>query len=364
MNPGETASRAGWIDIAKGISILLVVWFHAAIVLDLQELAGPWRRLAIPLDGLRMPLFFTVSGVFAAKVLALRLPELWSRRVANLLWLYVVWVLLSTVVFGYVTASGEPGPGVSWSRTVDAFRAPHDHLWFLLALGVYFLVAWATRRLPVLVQLLPAAAMAVYFSSAWALSHDPVVAKIGGHLVYFLAAVRLGPRLLRLAPRVTPLVTLTVLATWALLVTTAIQRELLLVPGVRPGLSLLALTAGIGLSVLLARSRVFDVLAWLGRSTLPVYVLHFFPLMVLARLFTTYVYVDERPPVIVLRLLTPVLVLLAVGCSLAVHRLTRWVPGLYALPRWRRPRRDPAALPPSSPEDPARVLVTSRGGTH
>ena len=60
-------SRETWIDVAKGMAIILVVLFHASTFMDEIGLAGSWGRLAVSMDTFRMPLFFFTAGIFAAQ---------------------------------------------------------------------------------------------------------------------------------------------------------------------------------------------------------------------------------------------------------------------------------------------------------
>ena len=64
--------RVGWPDTAKGICIILVVLWHVVTKHAIEVAgAGPvtdaWVMLNAQLLPLRIPLFFLVSGVFAAR---------------------------------------------------------------------------------------------------------------------------------------------------------------------------------------------------------------------------------------------------------------------------------------------------------
>src|SRR5690606_5935605 len=101
MVPGMASSpaRETWVDVAKGGAIVLVVLFHAALFLDDVGLAWLWPRAGTALDTFRMPLFFSTAGLFAAKTLALDLRTVLRRRVARLVWVYVLWSLVWTLAF-------------------------------------------------------------------------------------------------------------------------------------------------------------------------------------------------------------------------------------------------------------------------
>ncbi|MEL7540907.1 MAG: acyltransferase family protein, partial [Pseudomonadota bacterium] len=80
--PKMPQQRLAHIDAAKGVSIFLVVYWHAVddrLVFN----EALWM--------LRMPLFFFVSGLFAAKALELDWRAFLSNKVGNILYLYVFW---------------------------------------------------------------------------------------------------------------------------------------------------------------------------------------------------------------------------------------------------------------------------------
>ena len=64
-------ARVGWPDVAKGVCIILVVLWHvvtkhAIAVAGAGPVTDAWATLNAQLLPLRMPLFFLISGMFAA----------------------------------------------------------------------------------------------------------------------------------------------------------------------------------------------------------------------------------------------------------------------------------------------------------
>jgi threonine dehydratase len=113
--------RQRWADVAKGLCIVLVVLWHVTRKDYLQlpldpslPVAGAWGRFSEVLLPVRMPLFFLISGLFAARQLDRPWPRVWSDRVAPLLYLFVLWTLVHTLVLrlapGFDTAvAHSPG---------------------------------------------------------------------------------------------------------------------------------------------------------------------------------------------------------------------------------------------------------------
>ncbi|GAA5150978.1 hypothetical protein GCM10023340_29110 [Nocardioides marinquilinus] len=314
-----TAARQAWADVAKGACIVLVVLWH---VTRKDYLALPWS-LDVPVTGawgwlsqallpVRMPLFFAISGLFAARRLAEPWGRLGARRVAPLLYLFVLWTLVHTLVLrltpGFDTAvAGSPG------ELLVQLTVTPGNLWYLLALAAYVAVARATRRAPH-VALVAAAGLAVVAGAG-------LVATPGNregllvNLVWFLLGTRVAalPRTLTRRRVGVAAVVAFGLATVAWQGLDA-DRWL----DVRPGLGLLGIAAGAGVAVLVAPTRVGTPLARLGRLTLPVYVVHL-PLVALLHL------ASERwlpTSSVVAALLYPAAATaLVLALSLALHRV-------------------------------------------
>lgn len=274
---GTTSGRQVWADVAKGVSILLVVLHHAItkdylpqVPTELAALGDSWRGITHGLKPVRMPLFFVVSGLFAAGAVRRPWAESW-RRPASPYYLYVVWLLVLGAVFSVERTLpmnrtqdlGELAMDLVWAST---------GVWFLYALAVYFLVARLVRGLPTPVVLAGAVGVAVLGSL---LPIDEVNRQaVLLHLVHFLIGVRL-PGLLRSLAGLTRL-------RWAAALVAAYVGGSVLVEVLDPprgigivALSLLGVPGGIVLAALVAqRSRARGPLAWVGQRTLPIYVMH------------------------------------------------------------------------------------------
>lgn len=327
--------REGWVDVAKGIAIVLVVGFHAVVFPANLGLAQEWRGLAAVLDTFRMPLFFFTSGLFAAKAAHGSLVHLWSTRVARLLWLFVLWSVIWFAVFYAAPPLGTSRIGQRPDELALLFVAPNQNTWYVYALALYFLVAWALRRVPAGVQIGLAALLAVGFDVGLLNGTNGAATRMGQGLVWFLVALHLGPRVRTLAPRVRwwhPLLALSLYAGAAGLVALAGVKGF---PFVRLTLAALAVLAGCTLAVALSRVAALDWLRALGRRTLGVYLVHFYVILGVCLLLAPVAsHVGQWR---VLDLALPLLLtVLAVLVSLGVRRLTSRLTWLWDRPRWRR----------------------------
>ena len=328
MLNGATVSplRETWVDAAKGIAIISVVLYHSVILMADIGLASIWVPLSGLLDSFRMPLFFFTAGLFAAKALQLSFGALFRRRVARLLWLYLLWSLIYVTVFQFVPIAREGGP--TWLGFLLIPIWPNASNWFIYALALFFMVTWLLRTLPVWVQFLPALALTVVFGTRLVSSGSEPLDKMAIYYVYFLAAVHFGSFARRLAPSVRiwhcVLLALAYGAIATAIVLTAVER----IPGVRIIASVIAIATGLSVAVILDRLRAFQWLHRLGSHTLPIYLIHFYPILITVALIRQFDVELERASL----LIPPVMAVVAILVALGLWRLTRRVPGLYDLP--------------------------------
>lgn len=293
------AGRLVWADAAKGLSIVLVVLHHLAqkhygvVVPDgLEWLAQGWQALTSVLKPVRMPLFFLISGMFAAA--ALRRP--WHRvrgpRALTPYYLYVVWVCVHAVVFARATA-------LPMNRTRDAADLLRDmlfastSLWYLYALAAYFvlaklLVGWDRRVVVAAAALLAATAGLLPIEAYNRVS-------VLHHFVYFALGAYFPDVVRHLAVRRSALGLALLLAAYAGLAglagalglphrTTVLATSVAAVP----------LTLSLVVAASHAWPRVGLGAAAVGRRSLEVYVLHMPVLAGLHHLLAESVSVPDR----------------------------------------------------------------------
>lgn len=326
--------RYAWVDTAKGAAILLVVLFHATIFLTDVELSGDWDRLAITLDTFRMPLFFFTAGLFAPKAIAAPFTHLFRRRVALLLWVYGIWTIAYTIIFQILPPGAARPP--TWLDLLLAPVWPNESTWFVYGLALYFMAAWLIRALPLWAQFAPAIALSVGFGTNYLDTGNTALDKIGIYFVYFLAAAHFGRFALAIAGRLAWWHSLLVVAVYATALLVVYRLRIFYAPGVRTVLGVLAIGAGVSMAVALSALPWMSWLTALGSRTLPIYLLHMYPILLIAAALRPFAGTIERYD----NALPPLLTLIAVIIALGVHRLTRRVPGMYALPR--RLQWDPA----------------------
>ncbi|MEG9247442.1 acyltransferase family protein [Arthrobacter sp. Soc17.1.1.1] len=276
-----------WADVIKGTCIVLVVLVHVTNKYFVF-LPGPepfrvaWEVFGRGLNPLRMPLFFLISGFLAARSIGRPWGRTLLPRVVQPYYLYVIWLVVSAAIY-IALATPIDGTNAASARGVaEAFLYPASSLWYLYALAAYFLIAKGLCGLPRPVSLAIAVCLAVVVS-AW-----PLTVQLGvpANLVFFMAGAYFPHVVQAVAERATP--------TRALLGSGLYLGVVLIYvvdadrfPGVRPAASAVAIWAGLTVLSVLARFSPFERLGqYIGRHTLPVYVLHLPLLALLSRLYT------------------------------------------------------------------------------
>ncbi|MFG2075250.1 acyltransferase family protein [Nonomuraea maritima] len=320
--------RTKWADTAKGACILLVVLWHVVMKDYLQidwhlsiPVTGAWGTVTEQLLPLRMPLFFTISGMFAVGAVSRPWPVLARTKVAGFYGLYALWLLIHTALLAFA-------PGFDTARAADLtglleqLTITPSNLWYLYALALYFAVAKAVRRLPAPV-VLGAAFVLSAAASAGLLDQPGDRGGVYKNLVFFLAGMYLRPAVERLAAT----------ATWRRLGVSGVLFAVALVAmrvtgadtwfGVWPAACVVAAVLGVTAASLVSRwDALGDRLAALGRTTLPVYVIHMPVLALLHRALVPPLSADMNGTVrLLLSVVEPVLVTAAVtAVCLLLHR--------------------------------------------
>ncbi|MDG4810554.1 acyltransferase [Micromonospora sp. WMMD1120] len=339
------SQRARWADAAKGACIILVVLWHVVVKDYLQvdwHLGAPapglWGALGEQLLPLRMPLFFTISGVFAANAVRRPWRVVARGRIAAFLYLYAVWLLIHTVVLTALPDLPTDRAGTPLGLLEQLTVTP-SNLWYLYALALYFTIAKATRGLPRALVLAPAAALSAV-TAAGLLDTPGNRGGLYQNLVFFLAGLFLRQRILGWAATADRRRLLAATVAYALALAAMAAAGAQRWFGVWPAVSVLAVIFGITAAAQLVRwSALGEPLARLGRVTLPIYVVHMPVLALLHRLLLVPVSELGRSAQGLIVLGYPVLLTGAViGLSLAVHRglLVLRAGWLFALPGTRR----------------------------
>lgn len=326
--------RLAWVDTARGVAIVLVALFHSVNwLLDAGLPIAIWDDINEVLSSIRMPLFFAVSGLFAMKWITGEWSAVLRTKVLLFAWVYAVWQVIGSVVM-------YAGMGLNGDRTsiAHAIRQllespvlPRFELWFIWALGLFFVLAKATRRVDVRLQLGVALVASVV---ALTIIDFPNVGWGGvlKYYVFFLAGLYGRHLLLRFGDVRSIGLQIAIVAGWLAYGTVLVAFDLRHVPG----LYFLNCAWGLFAGICIGRglSRV-TLLGFLGSRTLPLYLGHTPVIVLIALLLAASGIVDDIP--VAVAMVAPVVVA-ALGLAAA------W--GLYVTVGRRLPwLYEPAPLP-------------------
>lgn len=273
----ERRGRLQWADVARGGCVLLVVTHHLVTKhYDLtlgdrldwaQEI---WLGLTMILKPLRMPLFFTLSGFFAARAVARPWGDVVVSRVAGPYYLYAVWLVIHAVIFSYATTLPMNRTRSLEELALDLVYASTS-MWYLYALPVYFVLIKLLRGTG---ALLPAVAGGLVVL-ALVLPIDAVNrVSVLQNFAYFAMGASLPSLVRRMAESADRRTTIALLASYAVLGGSAFALGASTTLAVLVGSLAAVPLAYRAAAALSRRASAETTLAWVGRRTLPIYVLH------------------------------------------------------------------------------------------
>ena len=176
------AGRIAWLDYARGLAMILVVYGHCYRGLNAEGSTSQDRVLAT-IDYLiytfHMPVFFIISGILAARSPFRGGSSFWLSKAEPILWPYVVWMsvqIAALIVFSGVTNEGAVSLGI-WTYLYD----PVSPFWFLYALFVscvFLAYAWRLGT-PILLGVAVAVFAACRFTTGG------IAADVSWGLLYF-----------------------------------------------------------------------------------------------------------------------------------------------------------------------------------
>lgn len=141
--------RLGWVDVAKGLCILLVVLFHSTLGVEKDLGAETWMHAVIEwARPFRMPDFFLISGLF----LAARIHQPWRQfidsKVVHFAYFYVLWFNIHFAL-RLKPLVAEVGTQAALKQYLAGYVEPYGSLWFIYLLAVYFVITKLVRNQPV-----------------------------------------------------------------------------------------------------------------------------------------------------------------------------------------------------------------------
>ena len=286
MGRGEQhgTERLAWVDSARGICIILVVMMHFHTVY-FDHLAAAELSKSIS-DAIvsaarpaRMPTFFFISGFLASRALHRPWRQIFDARIGLIYWVYLLWSAISTLtLFVLFEPATVENAGRFIAQVATQMVFARQSTWFLYGLVVFFIAARLLARWPK--TFIAAALLASAFSEY---IPDLVASEMVRTAPYFLLGIYFPALFMRAAGEPSIKRCAVLLAVYAGAVVP------ILIDRTAPGIWIPATLVGVALVLSIARilpaSRPVEWLQYVGRNTLPVYVLHI-PLLLIVREMT------------------------------------------------------------------------------
>jgi uncharacterized membrane protein YcfT len=274
--------RLEWVDIAKAISVILIVLTHSAALIE--AVGGNPARLSwlnSILTPIRVPLFFIASGFFARATVTGDIPRFLSR-VLRLYWVFALWLALYFVFFHYVIDRPDsPVAGQSWWDVAVQLIAPQS-VWFLWSLAVFFVLARIVMKTAPVLGLTVAFALSVLgmaYPEAIPFHEIRSIINSAIYFVFFLAPVVLPEIRSRLAGAKIYRTLALCAVVYLMLQWLQNRTEIPIVYGLfRTGMTVFGVAGLLLFARLISEGKILllrSPFLFLGRHTLPIYVIHF-----------------------------------------------------------------------------------------
>ncbi len=274
------SERVDWVDIAKGVCIIMVVTMHSTLGVEKAAGASGWMGLAVEFARpWRMPDFFMISGLFLSR----RIDAPWrvylDKKVLHFFYFYVLWLTIQFALKAPGIAA-EAGWDGALRQYLFAYIDPWGTLWFIYHLAVFLLVTRLLKDVPWIIVWLGAAALEIAHINTGSVLIDEFAARF----VYFYTGYVFATQIFRLASEVSAErgTALTALLLWGTLHGLIVFNGYGDLPFVSLALGLAGALAVITTATLLTQTFASPALRWLGEHSIVIYLSFFLP-MALAR---------------------------------------------------------------------------------
>lgn len=267
--PGQPI-RVDWVDVAKGLCIILVVMLHAT--LGVEKAMGETSTFSAIIDWaqpFRMPDFFLISGLFLAR----RIDRPWrsylDTKVLHFVYFYVLWVNIQLGLKAHHFI-GELGLAGFVKLYLSSYVIPFSSLWFIYILAIYFVAAKLVSSLPKPIVFLAAAMMHIAVPESGIFALD----QFSERFVFFYTGYAAAPYIFRFADRMaqTPeLVVGLALGTWGVFNAWAVASGVASMPAIDLVISFIGIAAVVTFAVAILETPIGNMLAYCGRQSITIY---------------------------------------------------------------------------------------------
>ncbi|ROS52184.1 acyltransferase [Frigoribacterium sp. PhB118] len=139
--------RLHWVDVTRGLAVLLVVFYHVVIALKVDSVAAPGWAVVLndALAPFRIPTLMFCSGLLLARSLRKPPGTYLVGKLRHIAWPWAVWTTVIVVFLwagSSVAGDGNYGPG----RLVELVLSPTTYTWYLAYLLAFYVVSLVIPR--------------------------------------------------------------------------------------------------------------------------------------------------------------------------------------------------------------------------
>jgi fucose 4-O-acetylase-like acetyltransferase len=267
LDQAPRPERLDWVDTARGIGIILVVYGHA---LRGHVTAGAfdagWHADAqdAVIYSFHMPLFFFLAGLFARRSLSKGVGVFVREKAVTLVYPYFLWSVVSVALA--LLAAGAVNSPKSFDAILMLGTTPVYQYWFLYALAICQVIALITRadwRISAVLCLVSALGLGTG-------GFGMVTIAVSFYL-YFGVGILIAPHMAQVQPRRDVVAVAALVAVIAFGLTYAVEAmwpsRMIVV-----GRAVFGIIATVGIAMLCAPWSRW--LALLGTASMAIYVLH------------------------------------------------------------------------------------------
>jgi len=266
-------NRIGWIDVVKGIGIILVVLGHDLRGLATSRILSPAGAAETTdrwIYSFHMPLFFFLSGLFILQSLRrTSLVDFLTEKGRTIVYPYFIWSSLTILV--KASLGSIPNTPRTLADIPVTVVSPVEQYWFLYALFLLFLLFSVALYLRVPPWIIACASLAISIfpiSTGWAILNTAF-----SYAVFFGAGVALGAPSKSLQSKSLQSRSFTTLPPRYLLTACLVGAIIPLVFNVQPLAGFAGICLAIALAVLLPERFTFP-LAIIGKYSLEIFLAH------------------------------------------------------------------------------------------
>jgi len=278
LDDARAQARAQWVDVARGLGIVLVVFGHAVggvISAGLATPDGLWSAAFYLVYTFHMPLFFFLSGLFVQARLQSDASGFVRTAFTRVAWPYLLWSVIQLLVIAALGSVVNTPTDLSVGRLVALLWEPTSQFWFLHSLLILHLLSrWLVPHVGPLAVV--GALLVARILVDW-VELPPALASTMRMGLFYALGLWAGPLMLRTASRCAPvhagrIATVAAIVWW-------VAAVLALRSG-QSYTSLLAFPAAVAGSValvavaLLSQGTRAEAWAMLGRASMSIFLLH------------------------------------------------------------------------------------------